>query len=93
MRGLTINDSVVILDEAQNASVGQIKTFVTRLGMRSKFIICGDIDQSDIKGLNGLKDSLNRFPGITGVDFSDFNLNDVVRHPIVAEMLKRYEKN
>ena len=93
MRGLTINDSVVILDEAQNASIGQIKTFVTRLGMRSKFIICGDIEQSDIKGLNGLKDSLKRFPGIAGVDFSDFNLNDVVRHPIVAEMLKRYEKN
>ena len=93
MRGLTLNDSVVILDEAQNSTMGQIKTFVTRLGMYSKFIICGDLSQSDIKGKNGLKDSIKRFVGISSVETSEFNLDDVVRHPIVAEMLKRYEKN
>ena len=93
MRGLTFNDSIVILDEAQNSTLGQIKTFATRLGMRSKFIICGDLGQSDIKGKNGLKDSVKRFIGISGVEFSKFNLDDIVRNPIVAEMLKRYEKN
>jgi len=91
MRGLTLTDSVVILDEAQNATPSQIKTFVTRIGQGSKYIINGDLMQSDIKNENGLEDAIKRFTGLRRVGFSQFDLSDVVRHPIVADMLERYQ--
>jgi len=91
MRGLTLTDSIVLLDEAQNATPTQIKTFVTRIGSGSKYIINGDLMQSDIRKENGLEDSIKRFTGIRRVGFSKFDLEDVVRHPIVAEMLERYQ--
>ena len=91
MRGLTLTDSVVVLDEAQNATPSQIKTFVTRIGQGSKYIINGDLMQSDIKNENGLEDAIKRFTGLRRVGFSQFDLSDVVRHPIVAEMLERYQ--
>ena len=91
MRGLTLTDSIVVLDEAQNATPSQIKTFLTRIGNGSKFIINGDLMQSDIKISNGLEDSIKRFTGLRRVGFSQFDLDDVVRHPIVAELLERYK--
>jgi len=91
MRGLTLTDSIVVLDEAQNATPSQIKTFVTRIGQGSKYIINGDLMQSDIKNENGLEDAIKRFTGLRRVGFSQFDLRDVVRHPIVADMLERYQ--
>tara|TARA_R100001369_G_scaffold45293_1_gene71472 strand:+ start:621 stop:1445 length:825 start_codon:yes stop_codon:yes gene_type:complete len=91
MRGLTLTDSIVVLDEAQNATPSQIKTFITRIGDRSKYIINGDLMQSDIKGINGLNDAIKRFTGVNRVGFSQFDLSDVVRHPIVGELLTRYQ--
>ena len=93
MRGLTLTDSIVVLDEAQNATPAQIKTFLTRIGAGSKYIVCGDLMQSDIRKENGLEDSIKRFTGIRRVGFSQFDLSDVVRHPIVAELLDRYKNN
>ena len=91
MRGLTLTDSIVVLDEAQNATTSQIKTFLTRIGRGSKFIINGDLMQSDIRTSNGLDDSIRRFTGVKRVGFSQFDLEDVVRHPIVSELLARYK--
>ena len=91
MRGLTLTDSIVVLDEAQNATPSQIKTFITRIGDRSKYIINGDLMQSDIRGTNGLDDAIKRFTGVKRVGFSQFDLEDVVRHPIVGELLARYK--
>tara|TARA_A100001515_G_C4577122_1_gene211754 strand:+ start:509 stop:1339 length:831 start_codon:yes stop_codon:yes gene_type:complete len=91
MRGLTLTDSIVVLDEAQNATPAQIKTFLTRIGAGSKYIVCGDLMQSDIRKENGLEDSIKRFTGIRKVGFSQFDLEDVVRHPIVAQLLERYQ--
>jgi len=91
MRGLTLTDSIVLLDEAQNATPAQIKTFLTRIGSGSKYIVNGDLMQSDIRKANGLEDAIRRFTGLRRVGFSQFNLSDVVRHPIVAELLDRYQ--
>ena len=91
MRGLTLTNSIVVLDEAQNSTPSQIKTFLTRIGNGSKFIVNGDLMQSDIKISNGLEDSIKRFTGLRRVGFSQFDLDDVVRHPIVAELLERYK--
>ena len=93
MRGLTLQNKIVMLDEAQNATIPQIKTFLTRIGVGSKYIVSGDLMQSDLKskGPNALEDSIRRFTGLYGVGFSQFTMKDVVRHPIVAEILSRYE--
>ena len=91
MRGITLTDKIVILDESQNAQPGQLKTFLTRIGHGSKFVVTGDLMQSDIKISNGLEDSIKRFTGLRRVGFSQFDLEDVVRHPIVAELLERYK--
>ena len=92
MRGLTLQNKIVMLDEAQNSTIAQIKTFLTRIGMGSKYIVSGDLMQSDLKGkgLNGLEDSIKRFTGLYGCGFTRFTMSDVVRHPIVAELLHRY---
>ena len=92
MRGLTLTDSIVVLDEAQNATPAQIKAFITRIGSGSKYIVCGDLMQSDIRKFNGLEDAIKRFTGIRRVGFSQFDLSDVVRHPIVAQLLERYQE-
>ena len=92
MRGLTLQNKIVMLDEAQNSTQSQIKTFLTRIGMGSKYIVSGDLMQSDLKGrnLNVLEDSIKRFTGLYGCGFTRFTMSDVVRHPIVAELLHRY---
>ena len=91
MRGLTLTDKIVILDETQNATPEQIKMFVTRIGERSKYIVTGDLEQSDLKNKkSGLEDAVKRFAGIKGVGLSMFKEKDIVRHKLVKKLLKRY---
>jgi len=91
MRGITLSNKFVILDEAQNATPEQIKMFVTRLGEGSKYIITGDLAQSDIKhGKSGLEDAVKRFAGVHGVGLASFKEKDIVRHSLVRRLLKRY---
>ena len=92
MRGVTLSNKFVILDEAQNATPEQIKMFVTRIGENSKYIITGDLEQSDIqKHKSGLEDAIKRFAGIHGVGLASFKEKDVVRHSLVRRLLKRYK--
>jgi len=94
MRGVTLANKFVILDEAQNATPEQIKMFVTRIGENSKYIITGDLAQSDIKkGTSGLEDAIKRFAGIHGVGLASFKEKDVVRHSLVRRLLKRYRES
>jgi phosphate starvation-inducible PhoH-like protein len=93
MRGRTLNDSFVILDEAQNTTSEQMKMFLTRLGYSSKAVITGDITQIDlptgkVSGLVEARDILNR---IEGIQFSYFTEVDVVRHPLVQEIIRAYD--
>ena len=92
MRGITLANKFVILDEAQNATPDQIKMFVTRIGEYSKYIITGDLEQSDIsKHKSGLEDAIKRFAGVHGVGLAKFTEKDVVRHSLVKRLLKRYK--
>ncbi|WP_423906828.1 PhoH family protein [Candidatus Spongiihabitans sp.] len=95
MRGRTLNESFVILDEAQNSTVEQMKMFLTRIGFGSKAIITGDITQVDLpKGqLSGLKHSQQVLCDIKGISFTHFKPQDVVRHPLVQRIVEAYEKN
>ena len=91
MRGVTLSDKFVILDEAQNATPEQIKMFVTRIGENSKYIISGDLEQSDIKKhASGLEDAVKRFAGVQGVGLAQFKEKDIVRHSLVRRLLNRY---
>ena len=91
MRGVTLSNKFVILDEAQNATPEQIKMFVTRIGEGSKYIISGDLEQSDIpKHKSGLEDAVKRFAGVHGVGLASFKEKDIVRHSLVRRLLKRY---
>lgn len=94
MRGRTLNDSFVILDEAQNATPEQMKMFLTRLGFNSKAVITGDITQTDLpKGqISGLIEARNTLTGIEGIEFVSFSREDVIRHPLVQEIIDAYEK-
>lgn len=93
MRGRTLSNSFIILDEAQNATSSQMKMFLTRLGERSKAIITGDITQIDLadKGDSGLLHAQRILKEINGIEFVYFNNKDVVRHKLVAEIIKAYE--
>ena len=94
MRGITLANKFVILDEAQNATPEQIKMFVTRIGENSKYIITGDLEQSDIsKHKSGLEDAIKRFAGVHGVGLASFKEKDVVRHSLVKRLLKRYRES
>lgn len=90
IRGVTFSNCIVILDEAQNATPSQIKMFLTRLGDDCKFIIAGDLKQSDLEKESGLGDAINRFNGIKGVGLVKFTKEDVVRHHLVRTILERY---
>ena len=91
MRGVTLSNKFVILDEAQNATPEQIKMFVTRIGEDSKYIISGDLAQSDIANhKSGLEDAVKRFAGVRGVGLASFKEKDIVRHSLVKRLLKRY---
>ena len=93
MRGRTLEDAFVILDEAQNTTIMQMKMFLTRLGFNSKMIVNGDISQIDLpKNVkSGLIDASEKLKGIRQIDFVHFSSKDVVRHPVVAEIINAYE--
>jgi phosphate starvation-inducible PhoH-like protein len=91
MRGRTLNDSFVILDEAQNASKGQMKMFLTRLGERTSAVVTGDISQTDLpRGRSGLKDAMIRLQGIEGVGMVEFHAQDVQRSSLVQRVVQAY---
>ncbi len=94
MRGRTLNDSFVILDEAQNATTEQMKMFLTRLGFSSKAVITGDVTQTDLPEgkTSGLIEAREILHGIDGIQFINFSRDDVVRHPLVQEIIDAYEK-
>jgi phosphate starvation-inducible PhoH-like protein len=94
MRGRTLNDSFVILDEAQNATAEQMKMFLTRLGFSSKAVITGDITQTDLPAGkdSGLVEALAILDGIKGIKFIYFSRDDVVRHPLVQKIIDAYDK-
>jgi len=94
MRGRTLNDSFVILDEAQNATTEQMKMFLTRLGFSSKAVITGDVTQVDLPQgkISGLIEARNILQGIKGIKFVYFSREDVVRHPLVQEIIDAYER-
>lgn len=95
MRGRTLNNAFIILDEAQNTTTSQMKMFLTRLGNNSKAIITGDITQIDLpkKNTSGLIEADKILKNIEGIDFVYFTNKEVVRHRLVAEIIKAYEKN
>lgn len=94
MRGRTLNDAVVILDEAQNTTTQQIKMFLTRMGMNTKMIVTGDMTQIDLptSQSSGLIQALRILKGIKGISFIELNKKDIVRHKLVTRIVEAYEK-
>ena len=93
MRGRTLADAFIILDEAQNTTIPQMKMFLTRFGMNSRMVICGDPKQVDlpVPATSGLADAVARLEGLEGINVSRFTSADVVRHPIVGRIVEAYE--
>jgi len=93
MRGRTLNDSYVILDEAQNTTVEQMKMFLTRIGFGSVAVITGDVSQIDLPRhvRSGLRHAIEVLRGVDGISFTFFTSRDVVRHPLVAKIVRAYE--
>lgn len=93
MRGRTLEDAIIILDEAQNTTLSQMKMFLTRLGFNSKMIITGDITQIDLpnKNISGLIDAVSLLDEIEGIRIVNFQKYDVMRHPLVYKIIERYE--
>ncbi|MDP7297664.1 MAG: PhoH family protein, partial [Gammaproteobacteria bacterium] len=95
MRGRSLNESFVILDEAQNTTIEQMKMFLTRMGFGSRFVINGDITQIDLPAdkISGLKHALNVLSEINSIGFTNFNYSDVVRHSLVQDIVEAYENH
>ena len=95
MRGRSLNDSFVILDEAQNTSVAQMKMFLTRIGFGSRAVVTGDITQIDLPSgqLSGLKNAIEILDDVEGIAFTYFTPKDVVRHQLVQRIVEAYEAN
>ena len=93
MRGRTLADAFVILDEAQNTTIPQMKMFLTRFGQNSRMVVCGDPKQVDlpIPASSGLADAVARLEGVEGIAVTHFSVADVVRHPIVGRIVEAYE--
>ena len=93
MRGRTLNDAFVILDEAQNTSIEQMKMFLTRIGFGSTAVVTGDMTQVDLpkQQKSGLKDAIEVLRGVDGISFTFFESRDVVRHQLVARIVNAYE--
>jgi phosphate starvation-inducible PhoH-like protein len=93
MRGRTLGDAFIILDEAQNTTPAQMKMFLTRFGMNSRMVICGDPKQVDLPepGKSGLADAVAKLEGVEGIATVRFLTSDVVRHPIVGRIVEAYE--
>ena len=94
MRGRTLSNAFIILDEAQNTTMEQMMMFLTRLGENSRMIITGDITQIDLPRhkKSGLKGALEILDGIEGIKLFQFGADDVVRHPLVTKIVAAYEK-
>ena len=91
MRGRTLNDAFVILDEAQNTTPEQMKMFLTRMGFRSKFVVTGDASQRDLNGPSGLTSARRALEGVEDIAFVDLGRTDIVRHALVARIVEAYE--
>jgi phosphate starvation-inducible PhoH-like protein len=94
MRGRTLDKAFVILDEAQNATVMQMKMFLTRMGQTANFVITGDMSQIDLpkKQRSGLAYALDALKGIDGIGIIRLNQSDVIRHPLVKKIIEAFEK-
>ncbi len=93
MRGRTLANAFIVLDEAQNTTIAQMKMFLTRFGEGSRMVICGDPRQVDLPqpGISGLADAVNRLDGVEGIAMIPFGIGDVVRHPVVGRVVQAYE--
>jgi phosphate starvation-inducible PhoH-like protein len=93
MRGRSLNDSFIILDEAQNTTIEQMKMFLTRIGFGSKAVVTGDITQTDLPAgrQSGLSHVVEVLRAVPGVAFTFFDAQDVVRHPLVQRIVQAYE--
>jgi phosphate starvation-inducible PhoH-like protein len=93
MRGRTLNDSFVILDEAQNSTVEQMKMFLTRIGFGTTTVVTGDVTQVDLprNTRSGLRNVIEVLRDVEGISFTFFTARDVVRHPLVAKIVRAYE--
>ena len=94
MRGRTLNDAFIILDEAQNTTTPQIKMFLTRMGMNSKIVVTGDISQIDLPAhqKSGLIDALQILRDVKGISKIEFDVKDIVRHQLVQRIVEAYDK-
>jgi len=95
MRGMNIDNSILIFEEAQNSTPSQMKLLLTRIGFNSKFFISGDIEQTDRykdKTQSGLYDAAQRFQNMDGVGTYSFDNKDIIRNPLISKLLKRYEE-
>jgi len=95
MRGMNIDNSILIFEEAQNSTPNQMKLLLTRIGFNSKFFISGDLEQTDRykdKTHTGLYDALKKFKDLEDVGIFEFEMKDVVRNPLIGKLLKRYEE-
>lgn len=92
MRGSTFSDAFIILDEAQDTTINQLKMFLTRLGENVTCVVNGDCDQTDIHGVSGLKDAIHRFKNAEQIGIVDFDIADIVRSGICRVILERYAK-
>ena len=95
MRGMNIDNSILIFEEAQNSSPNQMKLLLTRIGFNSKFLISGDLEQTDRykdKKLSGLYDAVHKFQNVSDVGVFEFERKDIVRNPLIGEILKKYEE-
>ncbi|KEQ55394.1 PhoH family protein [Sphingobium chlorophenolicum] len=93
MRGRTLANAFIVLDEAQNTTIAQMKMFLTRFGEGSRMVICGDPRQVDLPqpGISGLADAVTRLEGVEGISVVPFGIGDVVRHPVVGRIVQAYE--
>jgi phosphate starvation-inducible PhoH-like protein len=94
MRGRTLNESFIILDEAQNTTIAQMKMFLTRMGMESKIVVSGDVTQTDLPphARSGLNDALERLKRLKGVGMVHLTKADIVRHRLVQEIVQAYDQ-
>ena len=96
MRGMNIDNSILIFEEAQNSTPNQMKLLLTRIGFNSKFFISGDIEQTDRykdKKHSGLYDAIHKFKNVSDIGVFEFSDEDVVRNPLISKILKKYEEN
>jgi phosphate starvation-inducible PhoH-like protein len=92
IRGISVDSAILICEETQNTTTGQMKTLLTRIGFNSKFIISGDLEQTDRPGnTNGLNDAVYRTKNINDIGLVEFTVDDMVRNKLITQILKNYE--